>query len=102
MFRCGASGRTLLLQCDAVRGTEFLSILSVCLGALLGICAEADDVKWRCVRKCRFRAQWEPFLKCAILNSPPVTALFRATTAFIKSGRHSMELSVTVLMIQGV
>ena len=66
------------------------------------VCAEADDVKWRCVRKCRFRAQWEPFLKRAILNSPPVTALFRATTAFIKSGRHSMELSVTVLMIQGV
>jgi hypothetical protein len=34
------------------------------------VCAQADDVKWRCVRKCRFRAQWEPFLKCAILNSP--------------------------------
>ena len=81
--------------------------VSVDLISLLGsvawdVCAEADDVKWRCVRKCRFRAQWEPFLKCAILNSPPVTALFRATTAFIKSGRHSMELSVTVLMIQGV
>ena len=66
------------------------------------VCAAADDVKWRCVRKCRFRAQWEPFLKCAILNSPLLRRFSVPRRLLLRSGRHSMELSVTVLMIQGV